>query len=48
MRSIIGVATSSVGIGVNLGTIFNECDSSHVSLFFMDVLMSGFEKSVLN
>ena len=37
-----------VRIGVRLGPVFNKHDSSHVLLFFLDVLMSGFEKSVIN
>ena len=42
------MAKSCVGIGVRLGIVFNKCDSSRVSLFFIDVLMSGFGKSVGN
>ena len=37
-----------VRIGVSQGTVFNKCDSSHVLLFFIDVQMSGFEKSIGN
>ena len=35
-------------LGVRLGTVFNKCDSSDVLLLFIDVLMSGFGKSVGN
>ena len=39
----IGVQT-----GVRLGNVINKCDSSHVLLFFIDVLISRFEESVGN
>ena len=35
-------------IGVKLGTVFYKCDSSHVLLLFIDVLMNGFGKYFRN
>ena len=35
-------------IGFRMVTVFNKCDFSHLSSFFIDVQMSGYGKSVGN
>ena len=45
-RAQIAVATRSVGIGVRMVTVFNKFDYSYVLLFFLDIQMSIFGKSI--